>query len=74
MRKISKEKLSRIIKTKRESLNITQSELSKKTNINRAMLSKLENGDYIPSLEQLESLGLYFITVSITVSTALVSK
>lgn len=57
MRKISKDKLAKLVKIKREKLNITQTVLAKKTGINRAMLSKLENGDYIPSIDQLESLG-----------------
>ena len=56
MKKYSKETLSKIIKTNREKLNISQSDLATKTKINRAMLSKIENGKYIPSIEQLEAL------------------
>ena len=56
MKKLSKELLSKVIRRQRVKLNITQGELSIKTNINRAMLSKIENGKYVPSIEQLESL------------------
>ncbi len=57
MKKISIEQLSKVVKDKRNSLNMTQSDLSKKVNMNRTMLSKLENREYMPSVEQLESLG-----------------
>lgn len=57
MRKISNKKLIKTVKSKRESKNITQNDLAKKTGINRAMLSKIENGTYIPSIEQIEALG-----------------
>ncbi|MDO5440070.1 MAG: nucleotide sugar dehydrogenase [Erysipelotrichaceae bacterium] len=56
MKKLSKKLLSNTIKTNREKLNISQKELADKTKINRAMLSKLENGKYVPSIEQLEAL------------------
>ena len=57
MRKYSNTTLSKLIKTNREKLNISQILLSKKTKINRAMLSKIENGKYTPSIDQLESLA-----------------
>ena len=57
MKKIDRELLSEIVRKKRESKNITQIELSKLSNINRAMLSRIENGDYVPTIEQLEVLG-----------------
>jgi len=57
MKKISKELLAKIVKTKRSEKKISQDKLSKSCEINRAMLSRLENGDYIPSIEQLEKLG-----------------
>lgn len=55
MNKIKQEVLSKVIKT-RENLNMSQLDLSKKTKINRAMISKIENGNYMPSLEQLQDL------------------
>ena len=56
MKKISIKELSKVIKTNREKLNISQLDLSKKTNINRAMISKIESEKYMPSIEQLEKL------------------
>jgi len=56
MNKIKQEVLSKVIKTRRENLNMSQLDLSKKTKINRAMISKIENGNYMPSLEQLQDL------------------
>ena len=57
MKKIDRELLCEIVKKKRESKNITQSELAKSSGINRTMLSRIENGDYIPTIDQLEVLG-----------------
>ena len=57
MKKISVELLANIVKKNREAKKITQDKLSKTTGINRAMLSKIENGEYVPSIEQLNSLG-----------------
>ena len=56
MNRTDKELLSRLIKTKREQLSLSQQDLSKKTKINRAMISKIENGSYMPSVDQLEDL------------------
>lgn len=56
MKKISTKLLSKVIKTNREKLNISQELLSKKTGINRAMISKIESNKYTPSIDQLESL------------------
>ena len=57
MKNISLNKLSNIVKTNREKLNITQKQLCELTGINRAMISKIETGDYTPSIEQIEALG-----------------
>ena len=57
MKKISKELLAKIVREKRNELNITQNRLSELSEINRAMLSRIENGDYLPTIEQLEKLG-----------------
>lgn len=56
MKKLSKKLLAKVIKTNREKLNISQNDLAVKTKINRTMLSKIENGKYVPSIEQLEAL------------------
>ena len=56
MKKISAKLLSKVIKTNREKYNISQLQLAEKTNINRAMISKIESEKYMPSVEQLEKL------------------
>ena len=56
MNRISQKVLAKVIKNKREQLNYSQLDLAKKTKINRAMISKIENGIYMPSIEQLEDL------------------
>jgi UDPglucose 6-dehydrogenase len=38
-------------------MKMSQTELSEKANINRSVLSRLENGDYVPSVDQLLSLS-----------------
>ena len=57
MKNISLTKLSNLVKTNRDKLNITQKTLCDLTGINRAMISKIETGDYTPSIEQIEALG-----------------
>ena len=56
MNRISQELVARTVKTKREKLKLSQSDLAEKTYINRAMISKIENGTYMPSIAQLEDL------------------
>ena len=41
----------------RKELGYSQQELADRTGINRAMISRIEQGDYIPSIPQLESLS-----------------
>lgn len=57
MKKIDQKELSKLVKAKREEKNYSQQELSDLTGINRAMLSKIETGIYLPLLPQLEQLG-----------------
>lgn len=57
MKKLSQSLLVKTILEKRKEKKITQQELADSTGINRAMLSRLETGDFIPSISQLESLG-----------------
>lgn len=57
MKKLSQSLLVKTILEKRKEKKITQQELADLTGINRAMLSRLETGDFIPSITQLESLG-----------------
>ena len=46
-----------IIREARKSLHMTQAELADKLEVNRATLSKYENGEIIPPLKQLEKLA-----------------
>ncbi|WP_105111153.1 nucleotide sugar dehydrogenase [Streptococcus suis] len=46
-----------IVLRKRKELGWSQQELADKTGINRAMISRIEKGDYIPSIPQLERLA-----------------
>lgn len=57
MKKLSTDRLADTVTNKRKGKNLTQSKLAELTNINRAMISRLESEDYIPSIEQLQSLG-----------------
>ena len=56
MKRIKQELLSKTVRNRREKMNLSQSDLANKTNINRAMISKIENGSYMPSIAQLEDL------------------
>ena len=57
MKKLSLLLLSKKVIESRKGKNITQQQLADLTNINRAMISRLESMDYIPSIPQLEKLG-----------------
>ena len=57
MKKLLQSLLVKTILKKRKEKKITQQELADLTGINCTMLSRLETGDFIPSISQLESLG-----------------
>ena len=57
MKNFSISKLAETILTQRKLLNLTQQELADKAGINRSMLCRLENQDYVPSLDQLTRLA-----------------
>ena len=57
MKKLSQSLLADIVSTKRKAKNMTQQELSDKVGINRALLSRLEQQDFMPSIPQLENLA-----------------
>lgn len=57
MKKLSPSLLAQIVSSRRKELSMTQKELSDKTGINRAQLSRLEQQDYLPLIPQLEALG-----------------
>lgn len=56
MKKISTEKLSKLVYEKRVELNMTQEQLGDITGINRLLIGKLESQKFIPSIPQLECL------------------
>ena len=57
MKKLSQKRLAQIIIDSRKSLKMTQQQLAVATVINRALISRLESLDFIPSIQQLESLA-----------------
>ena len=57
MKKLSQNHLADLIISSRKSKSITQAQLSEITGVNRAMLSRIESGDYIPSIPQLISIA-----------------
>ncbi len=56
MKKLSLELLSNIMQQKRKNNHLTMVELAKQTGINRTMLARIENLDYVPTIQQLEVL------------------
>ncbi len=57
MKNFSISKLAEMILSQRKLLGLTQQELADKAGINRSMLCRLENQDYIPSMDQLTRLA-----------------
>jgi transcriptional regulator with XRE-family HTH domain len=57
MKKLSSSKLAKTIKLKRKKKKLTQEQLSDQTGINRIMIGRIEREEYIPSINQFESLA-----------------
>lgn len=57
MKKISSKLVAETITTKRKEKNISQTKLSELTGINRSMIGRAENEEYMPSVDQLQLLG-----------------
>ena len=57
MKKLSISLLSSLVSTRRKEQSMTQQQLADATGINRALLSRLEKQDFVPSIAQLEALG-----------------
>lgn len=57
MKHLSLKLLANIVQSSRKSLKITQGKLSKITGINRSLLSRLETGEFTPSVDQLLALS-----------------
>lgn len=57
MKKLSQERMVTTILKRRKEKGFTQKDLSDRTGINRVMIGRLENKEYVPSIIQLEKLG-----------------
>ena len=57
MKKMSSARLAELVTAKRKTANLTQQQLADATGINRALISRLEKQDFVPSIAQLEQLG-----------------
>lgn len=57
MKKLSLSLLAETVISNRKALNMTQMQLGEATGINRALVSRLEKKDFMPSINQLESLA-----------------
>lgn len=57
MKKFSSKRLANFLTTKRKKISLTQQMLSNATGINRALISRIEKEDFLPSIPQLEKLG-----------------
>ncbi|MBR4906387.1 MAG: nucleotide sugar dehydrogenase [Clostridia bacterium] len=57
MRNLSEALLAQTVAARRKALKMTQQQLAEKTGINRALLSRIENRDYTPSVDQLLALS-----------------
>ena len=57
MKKLSTSILADLVMSKRKELKMTQQNLADATGINRALISRLEKEDFLPTIPQLEQLG-----------------
>ena len=57
MRKFSKAMVAETIYEKRKAKKLSQAQLSDLTGINRSMIGRAENGEYTPTIDQLETLA-----------------
>ncbi len=57
MKAFSMDKLADLVSSGRRSLKLSQAELSMRTGINRATISRIEQKDYVPSIPQLQELS-----------------
>ncbi len=57
MKSLSTNKLAETVKAKRIGMDLNQEKLSKLTGINRALISRIERQNFIPSIGQFEKLA-----------------
>jgi UDPglucose 6-dehydrogenase len=65
MKKLSPSRLADTVVRLRKQKSMTQAQLGEATGINRALISRIEQQDFVPSIEQLENLG-YVLDFDIT--------
>lgn len=76
MKKLSVDALSDVLMTSRKKRSLSQAQLSELTGVNRLMIGKIENKEYMPSINQLQSLAevLEFDITDLFVEEASTSK
>lgn len=76
MKKLSVDALSDVLMTSRKKRRLSQAQLSELTGVNRLMIGKIENKEYMPSINQLQSLAevLEFDITDLFVEEASASK
>ncbi len=57
MKRLSQENMIEMVKELRKAKDLTQEQLSSVTGMNRQMIGRLENREYMPSIPQLEKLA-----------------
>ena len=57
MKYFSIEALAKLVNTGRRNLKLSQAELAQRTDMNRATISRIEKGEYTPSISQLQALS-----------------
>lgn len=65
IKKLSPSRLADTVVRLRKQKSMTQAQLGEATGINRALISRIEQQDFVPSIEQLENLG-YVLDFDIT--------
>ena len=57
MKKLSMDKFVNTVRALRKEKELTQAQLADATGMNEAMIDRMENRDYVPTVEQMQSLG-----------------
>ena len=57
MKKLSMDKFVNTVRALRKEKGLTQAQLADATGMNEAMIDRMENRDYVPTVEQMQSLG-----------------
>ncbi len=57
MHRFSSQHLAAVTRSARKAKGLTQAQLAERTGIHRAMIGRIENGEYTPSISQLEQLA-----------------